>query len=193
MVLPLIGDGQVFEELGRRLGLVGCTFAQVVTFDDPPMLLFFSEEERDPKDAIGAVVCVPESILNEKRHDGGGAHDLKWHKQTVSNTCGTVALLNLALNLTTATLDMNDEELLKLHEEFAGTDTAGAEEEVEMHFVALLKRKTSNTLYELDGRNVAGVRKLACTDLMEAIRGEYLEASKGMMSAFLLFPNQHTA
>ena len=184
MVLPLIGDSSILEALGEKLGLGGVTFAQVITFDDPPMLL--SEEDVDANDAVGAIVCVPESILLAKRNKEIDANTFKWQKQVVSNTCGTVAILNLALNLTTNVNSLDDTELLQLHEEFAGKDMGAGEEDVEMHFVALLKTEAGN-VYELDGRNSVGVRNLRSDgNMIKAIKEEYVQASKGLMSAFLL-------
>lgn len=186
MVLPLLGDSEILTALSHRLGLVGYEFAQVVSFDDPPIIL--SDEQKDAQIAVGAIVCVPESILLEKRGRPNSDADakLKWRKQTIQNTCGTVALLNLGMNLVEGCQDVEDDKLLVLHEEFAGKeDSEGEEEEIEMHFVAIYK-SAKGRIYELDGRNSSDIRLLSTGSILQAIRDEYLSACEGMMSAFLV-------
>ena len=138
---------------------------------------------------------VPESVLVSKRFHGESRHQLRYLPQTIDNTCGTIALLNLLLNIDPSFRDKSENEILSLHNENLefqkATGCLGPDaesEETELHFVAILVVDGIG-FYEIDGRNPAGFRLLAPSseDIFKVIQNQYAAESLGNMSAMLFY------
>lgn len=182
--VPLECNPTVFNEFLGELGVKDCEFTDVWSLD-PEILVFL------PRPVLALLMVFPISEAYEKYRlksdaeiEDAMAEDIPdaqcvWYKQTIKNSCGTMALLHAIANCLDAshfeegglaqrilkdTIPMsvadrvkfleNNKELEHIHSKMAGegdTVQPAAEDEVELHYVCLAKSKDGQ-LVELDGR-----------------------------------------
>ena len=195
MVQPLSSDIGAFQWIIDRFKIkVGgkrVVCSEIISLD-PPVIFDFEITEHK---VLGAIICVPESILVPKRYTEKNQLGLRYLSQTIDNTCGTVALLNLFLNFDPNFKEKSEEEIMNLHNEILEYqkatgcfETESESESTDFHFVAILM-VNGVEFYEIDGRNPTGVRPLnfPVKDIFKVIQNEYASESQGNMSAMLIY------
>jgi hypothetical protein len=195
MVQPLSSDTGAFrwiiDRFKIRVGGKRVVCSEIISLDPPDIVDFEIAEYK----VIGAIVCVPESILVPKRHPEKNQRGLKYLPQTIDNTCGTVALLNLFLNFDPNFKTKSEEEIMNLHDEIlefqksSGCfEAESVSDNTDFHFVAVLA-VDEGEFYEIDGRNPTGVRHLnfPVNDIFKVIQNEYASESQGNMSAMVVY------
>lgn len=194
MVYPLSNEASTFQRmLNQFSGKEKPYFCSEIISLDPPMALDFDPSQHN---ILGSIVCVPESILGPKRKSGENPHHhLRYIPQIIDNTCGTLAMINFYLNVDSRFGVKSEKEILDLHNEsLKFQEATGAfdpnteSEETELHFISLLA-VDGKGIYEIDGRNPAGIRLITSSNqsIFEVIQAEYASASLGNMSAILIY------
>ncbi|KAK9466372.1 hypothetical protein V1512DRAFT_263474 [Lipomyces arxii] len=187
--VPLESNPEVLTRLGTSIGLdPDLAFHDVYSLDDPDLLSFI------PRPALALMLVFPISESYEKYrqeqdkdrspYEAALDDDVIWLKQTISNACGTYALLHSTLNgpafnhvLKGSLLDTfhndlpalstkervtyieNSRSLETAHAAVAQDgDTAApdASEDINLHFIAFVK-SDSGKLYEMDGRRLGPI------------------------------------
>ncbi|PAA77116.1 hypothetical protein BOX15_Mlig012197g1 [Macrostomum lignano] len=175
--IPLESNPEVLNKYAHNLGLPSnWNFIDVFSLDSDVLAMV-------PQPVAGLVFIYPITPESEAEPFGEQlekSDDVYFMKQTVSNACGTVAMLHTIGNSleklklkegssllnffnkssgasctpeTRAKLMAEDETLTSAHEEAAGegqTETPSRDTCTNLHFVALLHR--SGQLWEMDGR-----------------------------------------
>ncbi|OZJ06921.1 hypothetical protein BZG36_00151 [Bifiguratus adelaidae] len=192
--LPLEANPEVMNEFMYNLGMSKeYAFTDVYGFD--PTLLAMV-----PQPVLAIILCFPVTPAYEKYRLNEEAHitqfeqnvcpDIIFYKQTISNACGTIALLQAVSNneiviktgtpLATlvekaqpmsaderAELLESDTTLAQAHQASASTGQTAAPDinaDVNLHFVCFIVKE--NHLYELDGRKPFPINHGKCTDLL---------------------------
>jgi len=203
--LPLESNPEVLSSFLRRLGVPAAWAVQDVLSVDPELLAMA------PRPALGLMLLFPVTPAYRALQEAAPAPtlpaELYYMKQTVSNACGTVALLHCVANaVTTERLELKagsplatflaataglspeeraarletDAEIVRVHDEAAraGQTTApGLGEEVEHHYVALVE--VGGQLWELDGRRRGPVAAGACGE------GELVERAAAVCREYM--------
>jgi hypothetical protein len=196
MVYPLSNEASIFQRMldhfkGKE-NERNYFCSEIISLDPPIALDFVPTQNR----ILGSIVCIPEAILIPKRcHGENPFPKLRFMPQTINNTCGTLAMINFYLNLDYRFETKSENEILDLHNEnlefqesTSCIDPRTESEETELHFIALLA-VAGDGIYEIDGRNPAGIRQLASANesIFNVIHAEYASASLGNMSAILIY------
>ena len=189
---PLSNDPEVMTQYAQTLGLIPDSFQCSEVFSlDPEMLAFLPP---NPKSLIFLYPIGPSNGTLENRHqnDPINSNPQPWFSyQTLSNACGTIAIIHTILNNLNIFLikenswldnfikisqNMSPEERGKFiekddsvkstHEATAiSDDTPFVEQDLENHFIAFIE--FNNQLYELDGRKPQPICHGPITNLIE--------------------------
>lgn len=198
---------EVLSQLAQRYGASSkLGFHDVYSVDDAEMLAFI------PRPAYALIVIVPEEAYYAARaeevasmpvYDGSGPDEpVFWFKQTIGNTCGTMALLHglcnsgakqylqpdsLFGNLLEKAIPLKPEpraqllydsaELEEAHSVVAQTGQTAAppaEEENKLHFICFAKA-TDGHLWELNGDMKGPVDRGALSESEDALSEKALD------------------
>lgn len=185
--VPLECNPEVFGGLLEAWGVSKGSFHDVFSIDEPEMLAFI------PRPVAALILVFPISkeyeAYREKADATAAAYDpttgraegANWWPQTITNACGTMALLHAVANGLPASsvpensligqiiaqsndLNTNDAraKLLEDSQPFEAahasvcdegeTDAPAADDPIDFHYVALVRSQNNGHLYELDGR-----------------------------------------
>lgn len=205
--LPLESNPEVLSSFLRRLGVPAAWTVQDVLSVDPELLVMV------PRPALGLMLLFPITPAYRALQEAAPAPtsalpaELYYMKQTVSNACGTVALLHCVANAVmtgrveleagsplaaflAATAGLSpeeravkletDAEIVRVHDEAARegqTAAPGLGEEVEHHYVALVE--VGGVLWELDGRRQGPVAAGVCGE------GELVERAAAVCREYM--------
>uniref|UniRef100_T1J3Y3 Ubiquitin carboxyl-terminal hydrolase n=1 Tax=Strigamia maritima TaxID=126957 RepID=T1J3Y3_STRMM len=189
--LPLESNPDVMNKFIRNLGVPASWQLVDVLGLDPELL------QMVPQPVLAVLLLFPyndkiglEIAKEDESADKAPTSDLYFIKQTISNACGTIALIHaLANNVERIQLDADkslkkfidatktlapvekakilevNEEICSAHKQHAQegqTSTPNPEEPVSLHFVTLVN--VDNFLFELDGRKTSAVNHGATTE-----------------------------
>ena len=190
--LPIESNPEVMNSFLRKLGVPADWEINDVFGLDPELLMML------PQPVVAMLLLFPitdkyEEYAREQEEqmkDKVVSDKLYYMKQTISNACGTVALMHSVINnvvggvinlndgplktFVEATKDMSpaeraekleaDDDICKSHDDAARegqTRAPGRDDHVDYHFVCFVN--VDNGLYELDGRKSGPILKGKCS------------------------------
>jgi len=205
--LPLESNPEVMNLFLRKLGVPDVWSVQDVWGLEPDLLAML------PTPVLGLMLLFPvndhyRTAAQENVEPSDYPSQLYYMKQTVSNACGTVALLHCVANAhSTGRLELvpgsplqvfleatagltpeeragrleNDAEIVRVHDEAAREGQTAApnlEDQVDHHFVALVE--VEGGVWELDGRRKGGAKLVGkCQD------GEFLGKAAAVCKEYM--------